>query len=686
MTSRHSTPFPPDFEPVGIVGELAASFPAVPPRQPVDHRPPRGLPSLEQGSSAAIGPKAGARLLASQMAQRAMRKADNFAQFDDAEERAGEVDIRERVAVRTDGGLSTETGDTFLLDAIMRAPFAEQVTAKVSPVPSSTSSGQHSIPRVPVPRLSTSEVEIHSPVPLPPTTRRMSIYELTRQASEEEKVESPAEADKRKESLSRASGAGLGSPFAAITRAQPAESTTAEMLPTEPLRKQPSRRPPIAGFNRTTPASPEDPNSSTKRIVSHGSGRVRKLSSDSTGSVSKDLVLNQLSEAIKRERKKGEAYAREREQGEQELREIDRNLAVLREKYATILIQQEATIEGLQAELHDVETELDWANDLDEEVSRDLCLQESRGNRSLTGYIQSADRYLQLLSDSTAADSLRVRRHVVSSFDPTALGADNPEPVREPPVPTAAQPSVAVRKAAALFKRGLSLKRRVDTHVAAYDSVENIKLPKPSLPREYRRPTSPRQGLTTSSSTSATGDVPPPIRRPRKLSRSRASPAPVAPAMVEPAQYLAPELETPTHPASAAGPGKVPPPAPAPVFRSLSSAEPSPLDAKARPATTASPTRPKARRPPPVSGLTRSRPAEAPTSSDGEKGTNRSADVRVQPHRRTSLVRKRSNSFKQGVQSTMRILFPPHAPKLSKEEQRINNVREWMHADPPQHS
>lgn len=323
MTSRHSTPFPPDFEPVGIVGELAASFPAVPPRRPVDHDLPRGLPSLEQGSSAAIGPKAGARLLASQMAQRAMRKADNFDQFDDAEERAGGVDIRERVAVRTDGGLSTQTGDTLLLDAMMRAPFAEQVTAKVSPVPSSASrasSGQHSVPRAPVPRLSTSDVEIHSPVPLPPTTRRMSIYELTRQASEEEKVESPAEADKRKESLSRASGAGLGSPFAAFTVAQPAESTTAEMLPTEPLRKQPHRRPPIAGFNRTIPASPENLNSSTRRIVSLGSGRVRKLSSDSTGSVSKDLVLNQLGEAIKRERKKGEAYAREREQGEQEVR------------------------------------------------------------------------------------------------------------------------------------------------------------------------------------------------------------------------------------------------------------------------------------------------------------------------------------------------------------------------------
>lgn len=282
------------------------------------------MPHLSRGSTAALGPKAGARLLASQLGQRAMRKADELECFSDADERDGARDIRDLVPVRTDGGLSTVTGSpTSHSTGGLQAPAHGDGRADPSPTPSSKSASQHSIPRVPVPRIDL-DPEIHSPKPLLPAGRRMSIHDLTRQASEEEKRESLDEADKRKESLSRASGAGLGSPFSAAAAAAAARQGDEEKRVTSPLSippnaRHPSRRPPIAGLNRAVPSPLPDKQGNGDRSTSYGSTRTRKLSGDSTSSVSKDVVLNQLSDAIKRERKKAEAYERERKQGQSEV-------------------------------------------------------------------------------------------------------------------------------------------------------------------------------------------------------------------------------------------------------------------------------------------------------------------------------------------------------------------------------
>ncbi|GAA5982923.1 hypothetical protein JCM10908_006833 [Rhodotorula pacifica] len=676
MTSQpRGSPFPPDFEPVCIVSSPATMTPAplrrssspLPlhrPAQPERHHRLDDKTRLERGTVGAIGPKAGARLLASQSAQRAMRKADELEQFGDADERECGLDIREHLAVRTDGGLSTVTAtSTKLGPGLTHAPLDRK--AAPSSASSSGSAGQRSIPRVPVPRLANIDIEIHSPRPLPLQGRRMSIHDLTRQASEEEKLESPDDTERKKESWGRASGAGLGSPFAeaAAAAANGTDGSAATgVLPTvvsiEPPRKLPHRRPPIAGLNRAV-TSPDDLDASSTRVVSHGSNRHRKVSGGSTASVSKDAVLNQLSDAIRRERKKAEAYERERKQGQSELDEIGRNLQVLKEKYSTILQQQEDTIETLRSEIEEVDAELEWANDLDEET---------------------AEKYLELISSSTPLDSLKIRRHVVSGFDPSALGtgAANPPQSTETAVSPTPATMETVKRAVFLFRRGLSLKRRVDTHVAAYDTVANVSLPKPTIDREPRRAELTSSGGPSSSDLSLTAAGNPLPRRMRKLSRSRTLPAP--PQQLPPgaqAGEVPSILHAPT--TAKAKPAKPSPPPPAPIFRSLSSAEPSPLDAKPHPPTTApparpsmSPSRPKARRPPPVAGITRSRQEELPVPASA--GAAPVSTAEGEPIRQ----RKRSNSFKQGVQSTMRALFPPHAAKVSKEEERARNVREWM--------
>lgn len=312
----------------------------------------------------------------------------------------------------------------------------------------------------------------------------------------------------------------------------------------------------------------------------------------------------------------------------------------LSNRYSTLLGQQEETIESLRAELEETEAELDWANDLDEEVSVHRPTRPTVSRILIPDFRQSAERYLELLTGSAAADALRLRRHVVGAFDPSALGEGGTASPAPHGAPTAtSQPSDAVRKAAALFRRGLSLKRRVDTHIAAYDTVANVSLPKPTLSREPR-PTEPQvsSGPTsgpTSSNASAIGHGPPPGRRTRKMSKSRS--LAVLPTQNQTSDSgLAPE---------AAKARKAFPPPPAPFFRSLSSQEPSPLDAKPRsaPAGTRDGLAGKSKRPPPVAGLTRGR-------------GNGAEDSTATPEQKMpGLARKRSNSLTQGVQKTMRI-------------------------------
>ncbi|BGP35827.1 hypothetical protein JCM10296v2_007679 [Rhodotorula toruloides] len=580
---------------------------------PFRYSPPARSP-MERGMSVAIGPKAGARLLASQEAQRAMRKADEVIVTADGEE----FSIRETVPWREDGGMSTVTGaQTEAKDERGR----DRANSSSGAQSKSSSGTNHSIKRVPVPPLDPPESRAADQ-----PRREKSIHDLTRQASQEDEL-TKADEDaqrRRKASLSKASGAGLGSPFAQ----SPAE-----------LFKRPHRRPPVAGLN-----SKAEPSS-----ASNG-GRSRRASTDSTASISKDEVLGQLADAIKKERKRAEAYKRECEQGEGELAEIDKNLDVLKEKFATSLEQQQQIIANLRAELDEVRHELDLSHELDEEAARE---------------------YLDLLS-SAAAETVKHRAPVVTAFDPSALTSSTSSSA-----PTAGAPELNTDKSkfsALAFRRGLSLKRRVDTQLAAYGTVaSNVAIPKPPLPTSPRL-TTVAESTPSAGSTVATGEGGG-LKRPRKLSKSRTLPAvqqsPAKPHDT-PRRDRSNEAPTPTTTRRA-------PPPPAPVFGNIVN-EPSAM----HPEAPDSPSRP--RRPPPVSGVSRGRLFGDRGDSDSEQEREREnggVKGRDDPARRTV---RRKGSFKKGVQGTMRLLFPSHAPKegkVSPDEVRARNVQERLRGEQP---
>ena len=206
-----------------------------------------------------------------------------------------------------------------------------------------------------------------------------------------------------------------------------------------------------------------------------------------------------------------------------------------------------------------------------------------------------------------------------------------------------------VKRAANLFRRGLSLKRRIDTRVAAYGSVEDVSLSKNPTFSQESRATATRSsggggGGNSQVSLLQAGQLPPP--RTRKLSRSRA----MSPSTQPDLRAISSEVE-PYSPPPPQPTGIMPAPASqaVPKFRTLLSAEPSPLDAKPHPPRSSlpdlprpSPDRPRPRRPPPVAGLTHPQPAsEWPAARLPE----------TEPVRQ----RRRSNSFRQGVQSAVNI-------------------------------
>ncbi|GAA5918270.1 hypothetical protein JCM1841_002140 [Sporobolomyces salmonicolor] len=527
----------------------------------------------------AIGPRAGAKLLASAQAKRAMRQAD---ELNEAE--SEEFSIRDRIAVREDGGLST-----IAPSELTERPAAPQ------PAHTRTGSGSGSGSNKTRPTVRR--------VPVPPIDGRRedSIHELTRRASDEDAVlqkDRNGDAAKlRAVSLSKATSAGLGSPFSSpAERVQPPNGGV--MFDREKKR----RPPPISGLNRAD----ED-----RHTVSAVGSRSRSSSADSRVSVSMDVVLSQLGDAVRRERKKAEMYEQECQKAQEELEEIETNLAVLTEKFTTTLEKQELTIRNLQAELEEVEAELESANDLDE---------------------ATAQEYLALLS-SSSLDTTKPA-DLVTAFDPSALRSSSPPPSDPPPNPS--------KLSALSFKRGFNLRRRVDTHIAAYDTVaSNVAVPKPPL----ERPAPPATPRSTETPPSRPTRPPPKNPRPRKLSRTRPFPS------------VTPSLAS----------------MPQPPVRSRQSDEPSPLDVKPRPGP-GSAVRP--RRPPPVSGVSRSKfiagaLGAASDSEPDEVGTGFSG-----------RVRKRSNSFKTSLTGTMRILFPSNAPKYGPSdvdnERSIRHVHAWL--------
>lgn len=229
----------------------------------------------------------------------------------------------------------------------------------------------------------------------------------------------------------------------------------------------------------------------------------------------------------------------------------------------------------------------------------------------------------------------------MTAFDPSALTSSTSSST-----PSAGPPELDIDKSkfsALAFRRGLSLKRRVDTHLAAYGTVaSNVAIPKPPLPTSPRLTTV--AGSTPSAgSTVATGEGSG-SKRPRKLSKSRTLP----PVQQSPASPLdAPRGDRSQEAPTPTTARRAPPPPPAPVFGNLVR-EPG------------SPTR--ARRPPPVSGV--SRGGRLFGDSDSEQEREREdggVKGRDDPDPALKTVRRR-NSFQKGVQGTMRLrerLLPP---------------------------
>ncbi|GAA5830456.1 hypothetical protein JCM3766R1_002728 [Sporobolomyces carnicolor] len=156
-----------------------------------------------------------------------------------------------------------------------------------------------------------------------------------------------------------------------------------------------TNRPPISGLNQIDP-------------------RGRSNSTGSSSSVSKDAILRDLGDAIRKERRRRQLFQAETVKAQSELNEIASNLVVMREQFATIDEQQELTIKNLETEIRQVEQELATADLLDDDTAKE---------------------YLSLLSNQSLSHLARSKREPpVASFDPCLLRSTSLRDDDEPPV------------------------------------------------------------------------------------------------------------------------------------------------------------------------------------------------------------------------------------------------------------
>lgn len=254
---------------------------------PLSASPPTAAPArptraLERGTSAAIGPKAGARLLASRDAQRAVRDAELVAAAAAAGQGGDdEFSIREQLASGMVAPAHDEPG---------LAPGEARSRAATGYGSGPGSVAERLVRRVPVPALA------EATEPMQELARRVR----KERPSQEPQTRPPHDdAAPRRRRPSRPLIGGLDQ--------QPVTSavTTKENV-VSPTRTP--RRPPVAGLNSGAEAGRA------------AAPRQRSSSTGSTSSLSKDVVLGQLAEAVRREKKKSEMYQRECEQGEKEVR------------------------------------------------------------------------------------------------------------------------------------------------------------------------------------------------------------------------------------------------------------------------------------------------------------------------------------------------------------------------------
>ncbi|GAA5962285.1 hypothetical protein JCM3765_004734 [Sporobolomyces pararoseus] len=358
-----------------------------------------------------------------------------------------------------------------------------------------------------------------------------------------------------------------------------------------PIRAQtsPRRAPPISGLNST--------------VVERN--RLRKGSSGSSGSVSKDSVLRNLSEAIRKERRRKEMFQAETVKAKAELEEIEGNFRIMREKSCTLNEQQELTIKNLRLEIEEIQEELASADVLDE---------------------ATAQEYLSLLSNQSLSHLALSNSQPVDAFDPSLLRSTSTSQPNDPPIDRSSSLRGLLK-----LKRGLTLRRRIETHLAAHDPVSTT-TPSASVKQTQERVHNfTRENLSTSSKNIAA--------RQSTLTREQRSTAPP------------------------------PAPAPRPIFSTSALSTPSMETFPARPSRS-KPSRGR----PPVSGVTKNYSSNGAEIDSGAQDESKGFKGRL---------RKRSNSLKEGFSGTMRVLFPSNAPpgqSTNEEKGETIDLNNWLRA------
>ncbi|KAK4705691.1 hypothetical protein P7C70_g515, partial [Phenoliferia sp. Uapishka_3] len=260
----------------------------------------------------AIGPRGGAKFLASEAAQAERMRADNLEEG---------FSIRNEVASSDDSSRSASpTAARKFPDPLSAWPPASK--SHVADLPSALTGGESTTPRM-------------------NTAPEGSIQRLTTKASAEDELIKAAGpngsgARQRRASVAQGMAAGLHSPFNGSVAGKKDKSP------------EDSRHPPAAG------------SSARQRTRSDAS-------TSSTSSTNKDFMLSQLADALKKERRRCEMYTNEILTLEQELDEVELAMSVSKEKFEAIITKQKETIENLWHELGDLGRELESANDLAEE-------------------------------------------------------------------------------------------------------------------------------------------------------------------------------------------------------------------------------------------------------------------------------------------------------------------------------
>ncbi|GAA5995385.1 hypothetical protein JCM5350_006248 [Sporobolomyces pararoseus] len=274
-------------------------------------------------------------------------------------------------------------------------------------------------------------------------------------------------------------------------------------------------------------------------------------------------------------------------------------------RFSTLTEQQELTIRNLKLEIEEIQEELASADVLDE---------------------AAAQEYLSLLSDQSLSHLAHSNSQPVDAFDPSLLRSTSDSQPTD--IPLNHSSSLLLL----FLKRGLTLKRRIETHLAAHDPHATTTPTSAPVNRPQERVHNfTRENLSTSRKNVAA--------RQTTTTRERRSTAPL------------------------------PSSTPQPIFASSTPSVPSMETFPARPSH-----RKMSRGRPPVSGVTKD---YCPGTAEIDSG-----DPKVGKGFKGRL-RKRSNSFKEGFSGTMRVLFPSNAPggkSTAGEKGETIDLNNWLRA------